>query len=146
MQFLLTIFSRPKQKVKRSRSPPRWKNPGHDPFNQKSRSSTEWISLVQPEKFQKSQSTFEVDFFSQLGQPDRKLSIQSVTDPFSISVPRGILFMFNMEKNTYQCGFCELLTAEISVTRTSIGTYNRLTASDVIPVTLVYLSSFMSSI
>ena len=78
MQFLLTIFSRPKQKVKRSRSPPRWKNLGHDPFNQnfqKSRSKTEWISSVQPEKFRKSQSTFEVDLFSQLGRSDRKLSI-----------------------------------------------------------------------
>ena len=145
MQFLLTIFSRPKQKKKRSRSPPRWKNLGHDPFNQnfqKSRSKTEWISSVQPEKFRKSQSTFQVDLFSQLDQPDRKLSIQSVTDP----VPRGILFMFNMEKNTYQCGFCELLTAEISVTRTSMGTYNRLTAADVMSVTLVYPPSFISSI
>ena len=65
-----------------------------------------------------------------------------MTDSFSIPVPCGILSMFNSEENTYQCGFGELLTAEISVPRTSMGIYNRLTAADVMSVILVYPSTF----
>ena len=54
---------------------------GRDPFNQnfrKFRSKTEWIGLVQPEKFRKSGPPF--DHFSQLVRSDR-------TGPFHLTIP-----------------------------------------------------------
>ena len=124
MQFLLTIFSCRKQKLKRS-SPPRWKDPGNDPFKQnfqKSRSLTEFISSVQPEKFRKSRH------FSLLGRSIENWAFHLI-DLFLIPGPRGKLFMFNMDENTYHCGFCGLLTAKISLTRTSMCTYNTFSAA-----------------
>ena len=120
-KFLFTIFSRPKQKLKRSWCPPRWKNLGYDlfilPQFPENQSKTEWISLVEPERFRKSRftfwATFEVDHFSQLGRSDWKLSIPCDRLILNPSTSRYTFYV----------------QAEISVTRTSMCFYNRLAAA-----------------
>ena len=56
---------------------------GRDPFNQnfrKFRSKTQWIGLVQPEKFRKKWSTYRGDHFSRLDRSDRN-------EPFHLTIP-----------------------------------------------------------
>ena len=102
-------FLASKAKGKTIKKPaPRWKNLGHDPFNQnfqKSRSKTEWISSVQPEKFRKSQSTFEVDLFCQLGRSDRKLSIPFDRPILNPSSSRYTFYVQRGEKTLISAAF-----------------------------------------
>ena len=86
-------------------------------------------SVVSNQKsFEKASPPLRWTFFLSWAGPIENWAFH-LTDPFSIPVPRGILSMFNMEENTYQCSFCGLITAQIGVTHTYMYTHNRLAAA-----------------
>ena len=83
---------------------------GRDPFNQnfrKFRSKTEWIGLVQLEKFRKKWSTFRPLF--SVGPVRSNWTVPfDHCDPFSIPGPRcSESSVYKMEENTYHCTFMD---------------------------------------
>ena len=77
---------------------------GRDPFNQnfrkfRTKTLSEWIGSVQPEKFRKIGSRWNTFLGWTATEMDRSINLSG---PFSIPVPRCSVFsMYNMEKNTF---------------------------------------------